>query len=74
MASVCGSTLALMDYDPGNCRMRLKATHPGITVEEVVASTGFELIIPDKVGLNEPPDVEELRLLREEIDPDKFYI
>ncbi len=68
------STLALMDYEPVTCRMRLKALHPGVTVDEVKANTGFELIIPDKVGLNAPPSAEELRLLREEIDRERFYI
>jgi acyl CoA:acetate/3-ketoacid CoA transferase beta subunit len=68
------STLALMDYDPETCRMRLKATHPGVTVEEVIASTGFELVVSQVVGQNEPPSAEELRLLREEIDPEKLYI
>jgi glutaconate CoA-transferase subunit B len=68
------STLALMDYDPQTCRMRLKATHPGVTVEEVVANTGFELVMPEKVGVNDPPSAGELRLLRQEIDPEKLYI
>jgi glutaconate CoA-transferase subunit B len=68
------STLALMDYDPETCWMRLKSLHPGVTVEMVKASTGFELIIPAQVGQNEPPSTEELRLLREEIDPTGFYI
>jgi len=68
------STLALMDYHPESCRMRLKSLHPGVMVEEVVANTGFELVMPKKVGGNEPPSVEELRLLREEIDPMRFYI
>jgi glutaconate CoA-transferase subunit B len=68
------STLALMDFEPKSCRMRLKAVHPGVTVEEVIQNTGFELVIPGKVGQNEPPSSEELRLLREEIDPTKFYI
>ncbi len=68
------STLALMDYEPETCRMRLKSLHPGVTVDEVKVNTGFELIIPEKVGQNEPPSAEELRLLREEIDPLKFYI
>jgi len=68
------STLALMDYDNETCRMRLKATHPGVTVNEVVASTGFELIIPKQVGSNAPPSTEELRLLREEIDPENVYL
>jgi len=68
------STLALMDYNPETCRMRLAATHPGVTVQEVMDNTGFELIIPDHVGVNEPPSANELRLLREEIDPERFYI
>lgn len=68
------STLALMDYDPATCRMRLKALHPGVTMDEVKANTGFELLIPANVGLNVPPGAEELRLLREEIDREKFYI
>lgn len=71
------STLALMDYDDGqggSYRMRLAATHPGVTVQEVIDNTGFELIIPEQVPVNEPPTPEELRLLREEIDPEKFYI
>ena len=63
-----------MDYEPESCRMRLKALHPGVTVEEVVTATNFELIIPDEIGQNEAPSAEELRLLREEIDPTKFYI
>ncbi len=71
------STLALMDYDDGpggTFRMRLAATHPGVTVDEVVENTGFELIIPENVPVNDPPSAEELRLLREEIDPDRYYI
>ncbi len=54
--------------------MRLAATHPGVTVQEVVDNTGFELIIPEHVPVNDPPSAEELRLLREEIDPECFYI
>jgi glutaconate CoA-transferase subunit B len=71
------STLALMDYDDGpggSCRMRLAATHPGVTVQEVIDNTGFELIIPEHVPVNDPPSTEELRLLREEIDPQRYYI
>ncbi len=66
------STLALMDYDRDTRRMRLVATHPGVTVEEVVANTGFELLIADHICENAPPSVEELRLLREEIDPERL--
>jgi glutaconate CoA-transferase subunit B len=68
------STLALLDFDEETQRMRLMSTNPGVTVAQVIENTGFELIIPDQVGQNEPPTAEELRLLREEIDPEGFYI
>jgi len=68
------STLALMDFDPESKRMRLMATHPGVSVEDVVAATGFDLVIPESVEVTEPPSAEELRLLREEIDPERLYI
>ena len=48
--------------------------YPGVTVEQVVENTGFELLIPENVARLEPPTSEELRLLREEIDPDRLYI
>ncbi|MBM3287041.1 MAG: 3-oxoacid CoA-transferase [Candidatus Eisenbacteria bacterium] len=68
------STLGLMDFDPATCRMRLKAVHPGVTAEEVIKNTGFDLVIPGTVDNNAPPSAEELRLLREEIDPEKLYV
>ena len=68
------STLALMDFDPDSKRMRLKSLHPGVTVEDVVENTGFDLVMPAEIGQNAPPSAEELRLLREEIDPEGLYI
>jgi glutaconate CoA-transferase subunit B len=69
------STLAQLAYDrEDTCRMMLEAVYPGVTVEQVVDNTGFELLIPEKVARLEPPTSEELRLLREEIDPDRLYI
>jgi glutaconate CoA-transferase subunit B len=68
------STLALLDFEPESKRMRLLATHPGVTVDQVVENTGFELLFADEVKQNPPPTEEELRLLRQEVDPDRFYI
>jgi glutaconate CoA-transferase subunit B len=66
--------LGRMGYDPSTCRMRLDALAPGVTVEQVQASTGFELLLSDEIEEIYPPDKEELRLLREEIDRDHLYI
>jgi hypothetical protein len=49
--------------------MRLASVHPGVSVDEVVQNTGFALMIPDPVPQTCVPSREELRLLREVIDP-----
>jgi len=63
------SQLGVMGFNEESKRMELMSVHPGVTVEDVVENTGFELVIPNEVGTTEPPRAEELRLLREEIDP-----
>jgi glutaconate CoA-transferase subunit B len=67
------STLALMGFDDETKRMTLLKTQPGVSVEDVIAETGFELLIPDQVGVSEPPAAEELRILRE-VDRQRLYI
>jgi glutaconate CoA-transferase subunit B len=63
-----------MGYHPESKRMMLLQTQPGITVEEVIENTAFDLLIAEKVIENHPPTEQELRVLREEVDRDKFYI
>ena len=38
-------------------------------VEEIIAATGFELLVPDEVEETRMPTEEELKLIREVIDP-----
>lgn len=66
--------LGVMGFHEESKEMMLLRVHPGITIDEVVKNTSFKLIIPDKVGETEPPTEEELRLLREEIDPSGIVI
>jgi acyl CoA:acetate/3-ketoacid CoA transferase beta subunit len=65
--------LGLYGFDEQSRRMTLLATHPGITVEDIRANSGFELIIPDEVGTTEPPSPEVRGILRE-IDPTGMVI
>lgn len=60
--------LCVMDFEEGSKRMRLKSVHPGVSVEDVVTNTGFEIIIPQAVPQTEAPSKEELQVLRERID------
>ncbi|TQS44872.1 CoA-transferase subunit beta [Cryptosporangium phraense] len=59
--------LAVLDYD-GEGRLRIRTVHPGVTPDEVRARTGFPLDGP-VAGRTRSPTAEELRLIREVIDP-----
>lgn len=67
------SNLAVMDFHPVSRRMRLKSVHPGVTVTAVQDATGFELLMPEgDVPETRPPTEEQVRLIREVIDPDQM--
>jgi glutaconate CoA-transferase subunit B len=61
--------LAVYDFNPATCRMRLFSLHPGVTIDDVYANSGFEIEIPKSYGESPTPTAEELRLLRDAIDP-----
>lgn len=59
----------LGQFDWYDGRMRLTTCHPAVTIEQIQKKTGFELLVAPDVGETPPPSAEEIRLLREEIDP-----
>ncbi len=59
---------AIMDFDETSKAMRLKHLLPGTSLEELQASAGFELLVPDQLPEMEPPSAEELSLLRTRVD------
>ena len=61
------SDLGVFDFAGG--RMRLRTHHAGVDIETIQKKTGFPLEIAPDVRQTEPPTAEEVRLLREEIDP-----
>lgn len=66
----CITPLCIFDFDETSKRMRLKSVHPGVTVEQVLANTGFKPVVPEQVPETEAPTQEELLTLRERIDID----
>lgn len=64
------SNLGVFDFESDDHSMRLRSVHPGVTVDDVVAATGFDLVIPSDVPESRLPTAEELELIREVIDPD----
>jgi glutaconate CoA-transferase subunit B len=61
--------MAVMGFDPETCRMRIESLHPGQTVESVKAECGFELGVAPDLAHTPPPSADELRILREQVDP-----
>jgi glutaconate CoA-transferase subunit B len=64
---------AIFRFDRETGEMFLSSVHPGVTVEEVRAAVGWPLKVADDLQVTEPPTAEELRLIREELDPDGAY-
>lgn len=63
------TNLCVLDFATPDGRLRLRSVHPGVTVGEVVAATEFELVIPGSVPSTRLPTDEELRIMREVLDP-----
>ncbi|MET8679297.1 CoA-transferase [Streptomyces sp. NPDC004647] len=61
--------LAVLDFETPDHRMRLASLHPGVSVEQVLDATDFPLALPDPVPRTREPTADELRLIREVIDP-----
>lgn len=66
--------LGTYGFDEETGEMRIISLHPTVTYDEVVASTGWP--IPREVdhGTTPEPAAEELRILREELDPTRRYL
>jgi hypothetical protein len=58
----------VLDFETPDRNMRLRSVHPGVTVDEVVAATGFAVAVPDEVPDTRLPTDAELELI-EAIDP-----
>ncbi|MFD5478374.1 CoA-transferase subunit beta [Streptomyces hawaiiensis] len=63
------SDLGVFDFATPERSMRLASLHPGVSVGQVREATGFELTVPDEVPPTREPTGEELRLIREVVDP-----
>ena len=68
------TNLAVLGFDEQTRRMVVQSLHPGVAPDEIEANTGFELPVPDDVSTTEPPSDEELRILRDEVDPLRYII
>jgi acyl CoA:acetate/3-ketoacid CoA transferase beta subunit len=63
------SNLGVFDFETNDGSMRLRSFHGGVTVDDIVAATGFDLVIPDDVAETRRPTDDELHWIRDLIDP-----
>ncbi len=63
------SNLAVFDVTGPDHTMHLRSIHPGVTVDDVRAATGFDLGDVSDVATTREPTTEELVLIREVLDP-----
>jgi glutaconate CoA-transferase subunit B len=65
--------LGTFGFDQASGEMELATMHPGVTVEQVLENTGWDLRLADDVHETPAPSDEELRLIREDLDPEGAY-
>jgi acyl CoA:acetate/3-ketoacid CoA transferase beta subunit len=63
------SNLGVFDFETPDHVMRLRSRHPGVGVDDIRAATAFELDIPSEVPESRAPTPDELRLIRDVLDP-----
>ena len=66
--------LAILGYHETTKRMEVLSLHPGVTLEQVRDNTGFELGAQANLLPTSPPTEQELKILREEVDPFRYII
>jgi glutaconate CoA-transferase subunit B len=68
------SSIATFDFEQKTHRMRLIGTREGVSKESVLENMGFVPLVAEKLQTLSPPTPEELKMLREVIDPDRVVI
>ncbi|MDH3213701.1 MAG: hypothetical protein OEM05_14565 [Myxococcales bacterium] len=63
------SNLGVFDFATSDRTLRLVSVHPGVAIDEVVANTGFELVVEGDVPETRAPTHAELELIRKRLDP-----
>ncbi len=63
------SNLAVFDFETPERRMRLRSLHPGVSMDDLRAASGFEPLVEGEVPWTRWPTPEELALIRDVLDP-----
>jgi len=67
------TNLCVLTFEEKTKRTKLLSVHPGVTVQQALENTAFDLLVPETVLETEPPTYAELKIVRE-IDPTGIYL
>ena len=66
------TNLGVFDFGGEGHTFRALSLHPGVTADEVAENTSFEVAGLAEAGVTREPTAEELRIIREVLDPKNF--
>ena len=72
-----GPSMVITDlgcYEFEDGEMILTSLHPSCTLDDVREHIGWDVPIARELKTTEAPSTEELRIIREELDPKHLYI
>jgi glutaconate CoA-transferase subunit B len=65
---------AIFGFAADTKEMEILSVHPGVALDDVLDNMGFRPRIPAEVPATEPPTAEQVRLIREAIDPNDILL
>jgi len=68
------TNLCVIGFDETTSRMKVESLHPGVSRTDVEENTGFPLLWATDLGSTEAPTADELRVLRNHVDPLRYII
>jgi len=68
------TNMGVMDFEPRSKRMRVVSFNPGYSFQHIQDNCGFKLLQAEDILQTAPPTEDELRILREEVDPYRYVI
>lgn len=66
--------LCVFDFHPRTKKARVISIHPNVTKKDIIDFMSFKPIFPFKIPTTKPPTLKELKILRNEIDPKRYYL
>jgi glutaconate CoA-transferase subunit B len=65
---------AVFGFHPETKEMQVESVHPGVALDEVLSAMSFRPVVPKEVPPTEPPTTDQIRLIRQEIDPNRILL